>query len=101
MDILALQNYSPINILPVHDPKQLLPIFHQVVDDGHIIKLARALLIAQEASQEFVGKPWIRIGDNQMWLNVHYMLLDGIQGPNGVWVRSAGFDEAWKDIPTM
>ncbi|KAI9898266.1 hypothetical protein N3K66_006626 [Trichothecium roseum] len=84
----------------VSDPEDLLPRVHGMHDDGHIVKVARSLLIAREASRGYEDKAWhvIKEGD---YARMMHMLLDGATGSGGVWVRSAGFDEAWKDIPNI
>ncbi|KAL7797506.1 hypothetical protein V8C37DRAFT_369699 [Trichoderma ceciliae] len=82
-------------------PEHLLPRFHEIVDDGHTIKVVRALFIAQELSRKFAGKPWIRIADDETWLKIHHVLLESTEGPQepALWVRSAGFDDAWENVP--
>ncbi|KAM4056057.1 oxidoreductase AflY [Hirsutella rhossiliensis] len=95
----ALQTPGPDS----HDKaggSHLVPRFHRVVDDGHTIKVVRALLLAQRESQAWPGRPWIRIADDDAWRRVMHLLLASVEGkPAQLWVRSAGFDEAWKDIP--
>ncbi|UKZ70101.1 uncharacterized protein TrAtP1_011101 [Trichoderma atroviride] len=82
-------------------PADLVPRFHEIIDDGHTIKVVRALLLAQELSQKYAGRPWIRIADDETWFKVHQILLQGTEGPQepALWVRSAGFEEAWKNVP--
>lgn len=79
--------------------EDLLPAFHDLEDDGHTIKLVRALSIYEELSKKYDDKPWRKIRGDDVWLNLHYMVLDGarISGADeGRWVRGAGLDEAWK-----
>lgn len=85
----------------VTKPEDLLPRFHKIMDDGHTIKVVRALFIARELSGRFKDRPWIRFADEETWLNVHRLLLESREGRFGasMWVRSAGFDEAWEDVP--
>ncbi|KAK1538483.1 HypA protein [Colletotrichum paranaense] len=82
----------------VSKPTDLLPRFHNFVDDGHTIKVVRALGICQDLSAKYGDKPWIKIKDGE-WLNLTYMLLDSTEHDETRWVRSAGFEEAWKDVP--
>ena len=97
----AVRNFTPKDSKPlVSKPEELLPQFHVIPDDGHVIKMARALLIVQRVSKEYEGKDWIKM-DDDMWLKAHYMLLLGSEGQSSKWVRAAGFDEAWKDVPKL
>lgn len=67
-------------------------------DDGHASKLIRALAHGQEASQKFEDKDGFVIkGD--MWRLLGHMAIDSVEAGEPHWVRSCGFDEAWKDIP--
>ncbi|PNY26018.1 Oxidoreductase AflY [Tolypocladium capitatum] len=95
----ALETYAPGDARPAARPRDLLPRFHGFVDDGHIVKTVRALLLAQDVSRKWAGRPWIRIEADEAWLTVMYMLLRGVEGDEYEWVRSAGFKEAWEGIP--
>jgi hypothetical protein len=94
-----IQNYTPKEKDLVSKPEELLPRFHAIPDDGHTIKLVRALLIAQDMSRKYADRPWVRIKNDEMWLKMHYMILDGNEKIDPKWVRSAGFEEAWNEIP--
>lgn len=98
-----LRTYAPPQAQQqASEPRDLLPRFHAIGDDdGHIIKVVRALLIAQEETRRYGdgdSKPWVRIREED-WLRVHYLLLRGVEGQSAKWVRTAGFDEAWADVP--
>ncbi|KAL7931253.1 hypothetical protein V8C35DRAFT_310812 [Trichoderma chlorosporum] len=82
-------------------PEDLLPRFHGILDDGHTIKVVRALFLARELSEKFAGAPWVRIADDQTWLKAHQVLLESTEGPQepSLWVRSAGFEDAWQNVP--
>lgn len=95
-----LKSYKPKDAQLVSKPQDLLPRFHALPDDGHTIKVVRALLIAQQESGKYAGRPWLRIKEDD-WLRIHYMLLDGVEGQSSQWVRSAGFEEAWKEVPEL
>ncbi|KAL6881583.1 hypothetical protein J3F83DRAFT_722814 [Trichoderma novae-zelandiae] len=99
----ALRSFTPrdASVSSVTKPEDLLPRFHGIMDDGHTIKVVRALLLARELSRRFADRPWIRIADDGTWLNAHRFLLESREGKYGasMWVRSAGFDEAWEDVP--
>lgn len=68
-------------------------------DDGHIIKVARSLLIAQQVTKPYSDRDWVRIKGEKEWLAAQYLLLDGAEGPGATWVRAAGFPEAWAGVP--
>ncbi|KAK1237657.1 hypothetical protein MKX07_006785 [Trichoderma sp. CBMAI-0711] len=100
----AVKSFTPkdaVSQSSVTKPEDLLPRFHKIMDDGHTIKVVRALFIARELSGRFKDRPWIRFADEETWLNVHRLLLESREGRFGasIWVRSAGFDEAWEDVP--
>ncbi|KAI8180500.1 hypothetical protein K4K51_002573 [Colletotrichum sp. SAR 10_75] len=100
----AISSYRPKdkdqNKQLVSKPTDLLPRFHHQSDDGHTIKVVRALGICQELSQKYSNKPWIRIKNDDEWLKLHYSVLDGTEHSGTKWVRSTGLDEAWKDVPS-
>ncbi|KAL2760511.1 hypothetical protein ACRALDRAFT_2039136 [Sodiomyces alcalophilus JCM 7366] len=87
----------------VSHPNDLFPRYHVIQEDGHVIKLARSLEICKEMiDAKFKDKHWVKIKGDDVWLKLQYMLLDGTEYPqdnSSRWVRSAGFDEAWKDVP--
>lgn len=105
LSVHAIKKYAPLaDTSPVAAPEDLLPRFHQVRDDGHTIKAVRALLVARRLSEEHKESRWIRISGDDVWINALYMLLDGSDTKLGTrknWVRSAGFEEAWKDVPML
>lgn len=69
-------------------------------DDGHGSKLVRALAHGQQICKPFenkeVGKSF-RIKDD-MWLQLGHMAIDSVESAPPEWVRSCGYDSAWKDI---
>lgn len=95
-----LRTYTPQDAQPVSSPRDLVARFHATEDDGHIIKIVRALLIAQGETRRFGDRAWVRIRDED-WVRVHCLLLRGVEGQpeDGQFVRAAGFEEAWVDVP--
>ena len=92
----------------VSKPEDLLHRFHATPDDGHTIKTVRALLLAQRLTAKYLDKQprpaWLRVTDDEAWLKMHYALLDAVEGipqNESRFVRSAGFDEAWTDVPKL
>ncbi|KAF4445168.1 hypothetical protein FACUT_137 [Fusarium acutatum] len=87
----------------VRKPEDLFPRIHKVVDDGHTVKLARALMLAQRVTKPYENKEWVKIKGDDEWLRAVYLLLDANEEADRqggtMWVRSSGFDEAWEEIP--
>ncbi|KAF4959830.1 hypothetical protein FGADI_1333 [Fusarium gaditjirri] len=87
----------------VGKPEELFPRIHKVVDDGHTVKLARALMLAQRITKPYENKDWVKIKGDDEWLRAVYLLLDANEEADRqggtMWVRSSGFDEAWEEIP--
>merc|ERR1712000_44674 len=84
----VLKTYTPRDANPVSSPRELLPRFYVTPDDGHTIKVVRALLIAQEETEKWGNKEWMKVKGSD-WLRMHYLLLDGIEGQDNRWVRAA------------
>jgi hypothetical protein len=65
-------------------------------DDGHAIKLGRAALVCRDVCEGFEGKEWMVINGQDMWERVFKLIVDSVEAPGPNWVRSCGFEEAWK-----
>ena len=68
-------------------------------DDGHTIKLVRALGICEDLVRGYDDRPWRRIKGDDVWLKLHYTALDSSKLENEKeirWARGAGFEETWK-----
>jgi hypothetical protein len=79
----SIRSYTPKNTTLVNNWEELLPRFINMPDDGHVVKAARALALAQRLSQDYLDRPWIRVKDNMTWLKAQYLLLDSIwEHPN-------------------
>jgi hypothetical protein len=94
---LHIKNYTPHEDM-VSAAEDLVPRFHKVIDDGHLVKVVRSLLLAQELSRKWIGRPWIRIDNDEDWLKAHYMLLRSVEGQETLWVRGSGFHQAWEGV---
>jgi len=64
-------------------------------DDGHAIKLARAVGVCEELTKKYQDRDWVLIKGDDVWAKIHHLVLDSLQSPGEYWVRSAGLDEAW------
>ncbi|ETS80297.1 hypothetical protein PFICI_07826 [Pestalotiopsis fici W106-1] len=96
LDLDRIRAYVPTASNP-GPAAALLPRMHAFVDDGHAIKLFRAIGIGREVSKPYEHKEWMIIkGD--LWDQIAHMVVDSVEAPGPTWVRNAGFDEAWQDV---
>jgi hypothetical protein len=66
-------------------------------DDGHAVKLGRAVRNGELVSKEFEGKEeWVRV-KGFMWEKIGNMVIDSVEDTGARWARSVGFEEAWKE----
>lgn len=83
-------------------------------DDGHMAKLARSLAHGEQVCKPYEDRDSFRI-KGKMWPQLGHMgkherlspfdrqsliarvAIDSVEDTGAEWVRSAGFDEAWKD----
>ncbi|KAF2827115.1 hypothetical protein CC86DRAFT_370165 [Ophiobolus disseminans] len=71
---------------------------NKLEDDGHASKLVRALAHGEQACAKWEGREGFEIkGD--MWGKIGHMAIDSVESGGQDWVRSCGFEEAWRDIP--
>lgn len=97
-----LRDYTPKDAPKLVDQSEdLFPRFHRIPDDGHAVKLARALVLIQRASEPYQDREWIRMKKQDDWLKAAYVLLDGNENAETRWVRAAGFHQAWDEIPKV
>jgi len=66
-------------------------------DDGHAVKLGRAIANAEKVSRGWENQAWCKIRD-YMFLKIGNMAIDSVEDEGEPFVRSAGFEEAWKDF---
>lgn len=67
-------------------------------DDGHASKLIRALANGEKLCGKFEKKEGFVVkGD--MWRQLGNMVVDSVEAGEPTWVRSTGFEEAWKNVP--
>jgi hypothetical protein len=94
LDVDRIRNYRPKAANP-GPAAELLPRMHAIVDDGHSIKLFRAIGVGKEISKPYEDKDWMLIkGD--LWNQVAHIVVDSVEAPGPTWVRNAGFEEAWE-----
>ncbi|KAL7625541.1 hypothetical protein AAE478_004761 [Parahypoxylon ruwenzoriense] len=76
-----------------------LPRVHALSDDGHAIKLFRAVSLAPDVCRKYEDRDWIRIKGDNMWRRVSHLVVDAVESPGQRWVRDAGDPAAWEDVP--
>ena len=66
-------------------------------DDGHAIKLGRAVRNGELVSNDWDGKvEWERV-KGFMWEKIGNMIVDSVEDTGKTWARSVGFEEAWRE----
>ena len=73
----------------------------RIPDDGHASKLVRALAHGAKICAPYHGKKGF-IFEIRDWLQMAHMAVDStekLQKNGERWIRSAGFSEAWIDVP--
>lgn len=68
---------------------------HRFVDDGHAIKLWRAVFAGRTVSEPYGDRNWLKI-QGGLWDQVGRIIVDAVESPGPTWVRNAGFEEAWE-----
>ena len=72
-------------------------------EDAHASKLIRAVGNGHRVSKEYEIGDAAFVMQGDMWLKTARMVMDSLedlQKDERRWVRSAGFEEAWKNVPT-
>ncbi|KAI9147436.1 Questin oxidase [Paramyrothecium foliicola] len=72
---------------------------HDFGDDGHGIKQARATALCHELMKNWEDKPWAILKGDSIWQRIQHMVVDALEVPGPLYARSAGYEEAWKDVP--
>lgn len=71
----------------------------RVDDDGHAAKLVRAVANGEQVCRAFEGQKGFELAGED-WLKLGYMVIDSVEMEVGErWVRNAGFEEAWENVP--
>lgn len=70
----------------------------ELKDDGHAVKLARAVAVGEQFSKKYEEqeKAWIKI-KGFMWEKIGNMVVDSVEDTGAKWARSVGFKEAWEE----
>lgn len=90
-----IKNYKPKQ---PSDWTGVIERVRRMEDDGHASKMIRALANGQQACAPYEAKLDFRLkGDD--WLQLAHMTIHSVEADGPHWVRSTGFDEAWKSVP--
>ncbi len=96
-----ITDYVPIAKSSASTPKaEWKDIFGRLFkfeDDGHAVKLGRAVRNGQLVcgKWEGEGKKWVKVR-GEMWEKVGNMVIDSVEDTGAHWARSVGFKEAWE-----
>jgi len=102
LDIAEITNYSPKEQSSGDNPwPRIIERVVNYEDDGHASKLVRALAHSKDICPKYEGDPSLEFqikGD--LWDKAGHMAIDSVEIQKGpTWVRGAGFEEAWKEVP--
>jgi hypothetical protein len=96
-----ITNYQASTATPLNRQSSwddIIARVNSLEDDGHASKLVRALKHGEEACKKFEdNEAFVIKGD--MWRVLGVMVVDSVEAGEPKWVRSCGFEEAWKDVP--
>ena len=67
-------------------------------DDGHTSKLLRAIAHGAQVCAERSGDGFV-VGGKEVWRKAAAMGVDGAETGGPQWLRSCGFEQAWKEVP--
>jgi hypothetical protein len=65
-------------------------------DDGHAVKLGRAVRNGELVSKGYEDEDWAKV-KGFMWEKIGNMAIDSVEDTGVHWARSVGFEEAWRD----
>ena len=69
----------------------------QLGDDGHAVKMVRALLHGEKVTRKYWEEEGFEVTGG-LWANLADMCFDSLEEGEPSWVRSTGFDEGWEKI---
>ncbi|KAH7033090.1 uncharacterized protein B0I36DRAFT_361808 [Microdochium trichocladiopsis] len=101
-----ITSYTPKN--PTREPDHDLVVrVHNIDhDDGHAIKLLRAVGAAKKFTEPFrrdvnsAAQLHLQLRDDAIYNKIYHLVADAVEsGESGRWIRGAGDPEAWQDVP--
>lgn len=99
LDLDRLTGYAPKKRELGGSCEEIVARLHDLPDDGHAIKLGRAVVICRNISKKYRGSDAFKIQGDGLWEKICHLIVDSVEAPGDRWVRSAGFEGAWEDIP--
>jgi len=103
LSVDKLKSYQPKKPEAGGSLPEIIARLHAFPDDGHAIKLGRAAGVCQDICKtyEAEGRDWLKFQGDDMWKKVAHLIVDSVEAPGEHWVRSCGFESAWKNIPNL
>lgn len=69
-------------------------------EDGHAIKLARAIEICRRVCRPYKGRPWVLLDEDRGdYEAVLRLVVDSVETGGERWLSSRRLDELWKNVP--
>ncbi|KAI5867171.1 hypothetical protein GGS23DRAFT_612275 [Durotheca rogersii] len=78
-----------------------LPRVHALDDDGHAIKLFRALILGRELSEKYGDRDWANVKGDCLWTRLIHLMVDSAESPGPRWIRSKMLGASWAFIPDL
>jgi len=88
---------------PKSDPNRgLVTRIHSLDDDdGHAIKLFRAVGVGRQFTKPFWASGKLQLDSDAVYDKLYHLVADAVESGDGPrWVRGAGDEGAWKDVPS-
>ncbi|KAK8032437.1 hypothetical protein PG990_002171 [Apiospora arundinis] len=98
LSVEKIAKYVPKDEVMSSSTDQFLPRLHSLSDDGHVIKLWRAVGVGRKLSEPYEDRDWPRVKGSKLWDQISHLIVDSVEAPGPRWVRNSGFEEAWKDV---
>ncbi|KAM0490399.1 hypothetical protein ACHAP8_011616 [Fusarium lateritium] len=98
ISVKAIASYEP-KIPSTSSVREIGNRLQDFGDDGHGIKQARATALCHEVMKSWEDKSWAVLKGDTIWKKIQHMVVDALEISGPLYVRSAGFEEAWVGIP--
>lgn len=97
----ANELYSYVPKKPVHGWQDIIDrvdAFVHLEDIGHTAKAIRGIANGWKACEK-VDRTRFGLRDEETWLKAAALCMDSFESEAPLWVRGAGFDQAWATVP--